>query len=436
MLFSLPFMLSNTLQVSGSIVDMIVIGRALGSSALTAVSTAAQVVSFMTLLSVGFSIGAQVWIAQLAGAGRDERLPEAAGTFFTVTALIAAVMTLLGLTCAGPVLRLMRTPQASFAMAQTYLCLNSAGMLLTYGSSAVAAVLRGLGNSRQPCLYAVTAAVVKLGLELLLVVYWDCGVAGAALATMAGQGAALLWALVWLHRSRARLGFAVRTDCLRPDAEAVRMLLKLGIPFALRSASVNLSMMVVTGMVNGLGMEDAAAFGVGLRVDEIVRQVSLSVNYAVSTMVGQNAAAGERTRTRKVVLWGWVESLAICALFALVLGLWKQELFGLFTDDERVIGYAAVFVGAILWSFPAQAIMRGTNGFVQGLGCAGLSLLFSVLDGIVLRIGLSWLLGIVWGLGVYGFWLGYGLATYGSAVPGLWYFLSGRWKRRIRRDIA
>lgn len=107
-----------------------------------------------------------------------------------------------------------------------------------------------------------------------------------------------------------------------------------------------------------------------------------------------------------------------------------EFLFRLFTDDAEVLGLAPVFVRAIVWSFPAMAIMRGTNGFISGIGNSSLGLAFSLLDGLVLRIGLSWLLGTVCGLGLYGFFLGYGLATYGTSIPGAVYFLAGRWKNR------
>ena len=102
----------------------------------------------------------------------------------------------------------------------------------------------------------------------------------------------------------------------------------------------------------------------------------------------------------------------------------------LFSDDTAVHEMSSTFIAAILWMFPALAIMRGTHSFIQGIGNASLGLVLSLLDGVILRIGLSWLFGIVFGLGFYGFVLGYGIATYGCAIPGLIYFLMGRWQRR------
>ena len=101
----------------------------------------------------------------------------------------------------------------------------------------------------------------------------------------------------------------------------------------------------------------------------------------------------------------------------------------MFSDDPLVHERCTVFISAILWMFPAFAIVRGSGGFVQGIGNAKLSLLLAILDGVVLRIGLSWLFGIYFGWGFYGFVLGYGLAAYGYAIPSMIYFFSGVWER-------
>ena len=102
----------------------------------------------------------------------------------------------------------------------------------------------------------------------------------------------------------------------------------------------------------------------------------------------------------------------------------------MFSDDPLVHAQSGDFIRAILWMFPALAVMRGSGAFIQGIGNAKLSMVLALLDGVVLRIGLSWLFGIVFNWGFYGFVLGYGLAAYGCAIPGMIYFLSGAWKKR------
>ncbi len=428
LLFSLPFMLSNALQVLYSIVDMIVVGRVIGPNGLSAVSTASHVVTFMTMICLGFSTGGQVYVAQLIGANKKEDLSKAIGTLFTFTIILALVTTTLGLTLASPILKLMKTPTEAFEDALSYLLVCSGGLIFTFGYNCIGALLRGMGNSLQPFLYIVIASVINVGLDLLFVLKFNWGVVGTAWATIIGQGASFIISITYLFVKKKSFGFDFKPKSFIPTKDSAKVLIKLGIPFSLRGGAVNLSMLFVTSLVNGLGVVASAVFGVGLKVDDMVRKVSIGVNYSVSTFVGQNFAGGQLERTKQSVYWGWLYSFIIYLVFLIVYLIDVRALFSLFTSSEEVLELAPVFVKAIVFSFPAMIIMRGTNGFIQGIGNSNLSMIFSLLDGFILRAGLSSLLGQVFGLGLFGLFLGYGLAAYGTAIPGLIYFFFGKWK--------
>ena len=199
---------------------------------------------------------------------------------------------------------------------------------------------------------------------------------------------------------------------------------------AIQSGCINLSMLYVNSMVNDISVVASATFGVGMRIDDIVNKISQGVQHAALPMVSQNIAAKEQGRAKKSVYFAWIYAGAftlVCMVLYLTVG---KQLFMVFSDDPLVHEMSSTFIAAIMWMFPALAIMRGTHSFIQGIGNARLSLVLSLLDGVVLRIGLSWLFGVVLGFGFYGFVLGYGLAPYGCAIPGMIYFLSGVWKKR------
>ena len=215
------------------------------------------------------------------------------------------------------------------------------------------------------------------------------------------------------------------------------MIASLGTPMAIQSGCINLSMLYVNSMVNNVGVVASATFGVGVRIDDIVNKISQGIQYAAMPMVSQNIAARQQRRAQKIVHYAWLFSSVLTVVFmVLYIGFGKQ-LFMMFSDDPMVHDMSGTFIRAILWMFPALAVMRGTHAFIQGIGNAKLSMVLALLDGVVLRIGLSWLFGIVLGWGFYGFVLGYGLAPYGCAIPGMIYFLSGKWKRRkvLAEDI-
>ena len=152
-------------------------------------------------------------------------------------------------------------------------------------------------------------------------------------------------------------------------------------------------------------------------------------------MISQNIGAKNEKRAKQVVYFSWLYSFILTIIFMVIYLTLNKELFMIFTDASDpltpdILNMSGEFVRAILWMFPAFAIMRGSGAFIQGIGHSKLSMLLALLDGVVLRIGLSFLFGIVFGWGFYGFVLGYGLAPYGYAIPSMIYFLSNKWKKR------
>lgn len=433
LLFSIPFMLTNSMQVLYSFVDMAVVGNVLGSEGLSAISTAGQIVTLTTMLCLGFCTGGQVYISQLIGAGRHDELKNAMGTLFTLTAAFGVIVSLACVCFRGWLLRLLSTPEEAFEMAKTYLLICGAGVIFTYGYNVVASILRGVGDSRHPLIFIAIASGINLALDLLFVSVFRWGSAGAAAATVIGQAVSFIVSVIFMKRNSAEFGFNFDLKSFIPHKQTVKVLFRLGIPFALRSGAVNVSMMFVTSLVNSVSVAASAVFGVGLKVDDIVNKISQGITYAVSAIVGQNVAANKISRAKKSIGYAWLYSVLIYSIFTVAYLKYPTQIFSIFTDDQGVIELAPLFVSALVWSFPAMIAMRGSNGFIQGIGNSALSFFLALFDGIVVRIGLSYLLGVVFDMGLYGFFLGYGLACYASAVPGVIYFFSGIWKKRAQR---
>ena len=208
------------------------------------------------------------------------------------------------------------------------------------------------------------------------------------------------------------------------------MIFSLGTPMAIQSGCINISMPYVNSLVNSVSVVASASFGVGIRIDDIFNKVSQGLQYAAMPMISQNMGANDNKRAIKTVWYTLMYSGIFTVFIIFTYIMFGKELFMMFSDDPLVHNMSGTFVKAILWMFPALAIMRGTNAFIQGIGNAKLGMVLSILDGVVLRIGLSYLFGIGFKWGFYGFVLGYGLAAYGCAIPGIIYFLSGKWKER------
>ncbi|MBE6597193.1 MAG: MATE family efflux transporter [Ruminococcaceae bacterium] len=429
-LFSLPFMASNAMQVLYSTIDMIVVGAYVGTAGLSAVSQSSQIMNFATMVCLGFSNGGQVLISQALGAGKKKEMSDIMGTLFSFVSILSIVLSVIALSLKAPILHLMNIPPESYDMAKDYLIICALGLIFTAGYNMVSAVLRGMGDAKRPFLFIAIASVVNLVLDLLFVGVFEWGVAGAALATIIGQAASFLFSIWYLYRRREAFGFDFRAERFKLNRKYVGMIAGLGTPMAIQSGCINVSMLFVNSMINSVGVVASATFGVGVRIDDIVNKICQGIQYAAMPMVSQNIGAGEKKRAKSVVYKAWMFSVAFTVLCMILYVCFGREMFMLFSDDAAVHQMSSVFIKAILWMFPAFALMRGSGAFIQGIGNARLCMVLAILDGVVLRIGLSWLFGIALGWGFYGFVLGYGLAPYGYAIPSTIYFLSGKWEKR------
>lgn len=437
LLFALPFMASNALLVFYSTIDMIIVGKCVGTPGLSAVSLSSQIINFASMVCLGFSNAGQVLLAQALGAGKKREMTDIIGTLFTFVSLLSLALSAAILGGQNLILRLIKVPMESFEMARQYLVICGAGLIFTAGYNLVSAVLRGMGDAKRPFLFIGIASAVNLVLDILFTGIFGWGVAGAAWATIIGQAVFFLFSLYYLYRKRAEFGFEFDKDSFIPKRRYTRMIAAIGTPMAIQSGCINLSMLVVNALINDVGVVASATFGVGVRIDDIVNKISQGIQYAAVPMISQNIGAGKNGRAKKVVLFATIYSVALTIFFMTLYLTLGTRLFMVFSDDPLVHGMSGEFIRAILWMFPAFALMRGSGAFIQGIGNAKLGMVLAILDGVVLRIGLSWLFGIFLDLGFFGFVLGYGLAPYGYAIPSLLYFISGKWEKRrtLAEDI-
>ncbi|MBO5099472.1 MAG: MATE family efflux transporter [Clostridia bacterium] len=430
LLFTLPFMASNALQVLYSTIDMMIVGKFVGTAGLSAVAQSSQIVNFATMVCLGVSNAGQVLVSQAIGSGKKEKMNHIIGTLFSILVILALIFSVIILALKTGILNLMNVPTESYKMATEYLIICGCGLVFTAGYNMVSAVLRGMGDSKRPLLFIVIASVVNLVLDILFTGILGWGVAGAAWATIIGQAVSLTFSVYYLYKHKQEFGFDFKKESFMVEKNYAKMIISLGAPMAVQSGFINLSMLFVNSMINKVGVVASATFGVGCRIDDIVNKISQGIQYAAMPMISQNIGAKNQDRAKKVVYFAWLYSGILTAFFLILYIAFGKQLFMIFSDDTQVHEMSKVFISAILWMFPAFAVMRGSGAFIQGLGNAKLSMILALLDGVVLRIGLSWLFGTAFNMGFYGYVLGYALAPYGYAVPSMIYFISGKWKNR------
>ena len=434
--FALPFMFSTLLQTAYSMVDMIVVGQFVGSKGLSAVSIASQLMWLTTALCMGFTNAGQIIISQLIGAGRRQDLRQTIGTVTTTIFAAAVVITLLGLCLTEPILRALSTPPESFNEAAAYLRIAFLGTVFTFGYNLVSAVLRGMGDSKHPLIFVAISASANLILDLIAVALLHWGTAGAAFATIMGQGISLVISLRYLYGKREEIGFDFKLRSLKPDKPTLRKLVRLGIPFALQHAAISISMLFVTRFINTYGITASSTFGTGTKIEQIPWIVVNGVMVACATMVGQNTGAGKVDRMKQTVRVSAFICAGTAVFFVALFLLFPRPLYSLFTSDADVLEMAPMFMLALAVSTPATTMMCPYQAFIEGIGNAALTLIIALLDGFVTRIALSLFLAYVCKLGLMGWFLGYGGAAYVNTILSVIYYYGGFWKKRVRISAA
>ncbi len=428
--FSIPFILTNILQLVYAIVDMIVVGRVVGGAAIAGVSVASHAFSFLVLSCSGLTMGGQIYISQMLGGGGRDKLNRTLGSFFSLMLLLAATVSVLTFLFAEPLLRLLKTPPESFDYAVTYIRVNCFGVIFTYGYSMFASAMRGLGDSKHPLYFIVLSSLLNLVLDVWFVAGLNWAVFGAAIATVIAQVVKFAASWVYLYRRRADFGFDFKLPSWRIDGGTAKGILRIGIPLAVRYGTLQVSTLFVHSLINGLGYQATAVFGIGQRCDGVASHITVGIFSGASGIIGKNFGAHKFNRIRMTVRYTWLLCGCFYVLYTVALLCFNSELFGCFTKDSGVIALAPVFAHAIVWQFPGLTFNRGIVALIHGIGNAWLSFVFAFLDAFLLRIVLSWLLGVVMGMGLKGFILGYGLASYGIAVPGLIYYFFCPWHKR------
>ncbi len=430
LLFASPLFLSNLLQAVYNIVDMIVVSRAEGKAGLSAISVGGDILNLLTFLAMGFSSAGQVIIAQHVGAGRKDRVGRIIGN---LTVFLFGFGLVLGSTCfilRDRILDLMNTPGDARSMAFSYVTVCITGILFIYGYNAISAILRGLGDSRHPFMFVATAAILNLILDLIFILVFHWGAFGAALATVIGQGVSFVWGVLFIAGNRTMLGITLKKSDFRFEGDIMKVMMKLGIPMAIKAASVQFSKLFVNSSVNSYGIIASGASGIEHKLNMATNLCSQAVNVAGSSMVGQNIGATRYDRVPKILGTAIVVLSCICGTAAVIVFTFPTKVFGIFTKDPEVLDACLTMIPLTMLLFVGSVCRSPGNILVDGSGNFKLNFVTAILDGMVNRIGFAVLFGSVLGMGWIGYLYGDAIAGFTPGVIGLLFFLSGKWKTR------
>ena len=331
--FSLPLMLGNVFQQFYTIVDTIIVGQGVGMQALASIGAADWLNWLFLWMAAGMTQGFSILFSQHYG-GKDEKsLHKSIGNAVILTIGAAAVLTAVGELVAPVMLAVLKTPKDIVAGSLTYLRIMIGGLTVIMFYNLEASLLRALGDGRSPLIAMVIASCTNIGLDLLFVMGFHLGIAGAAVATLIAQGISCIYCFIVL----SKISFLkLKRQSFAMDIGLAKRLLRLGIPVMFQDAIISVGGMVLQSVINGFGVLYVAGFTATNKLYGILETAAISYGYAISTFVAQNKGAGNNKRIKLGMGKGIAMAFATSVLISALMFLWGKDILSLFISAEEV----------------------------------------------------------------------------------------------------
>lgn len=392
LLFGIPLMASNLLQVLFNMSDIAVVGRfsESGSKAIGAVGSTTILVNLYTGILIGIGSGVNVIVAKFFGAGDKKNLKESVHTSAIISLIIGILLAVAGFFTANAFLRLLGTKADLIGGANTYLKIYMLGMpavaLYNFGNGTFSAI----GNTKKPLLYLFIAGVLNVGLNLFFVIVFKMDVAGVALASIISQyvSAILVIAALFRENGDCKLSFGA----LKIHGDKAKTMLALGLPASFQNSIFNIANLFIQSAVNTFPSVVVEGNSAATNSDALVYQLMDAFYIACSSFIGQNFGAGNKKRILHSYLICTIYSFAVGAVLGGGLVLFGKGFLSIFTDDPAVMQEGMARLKIMGFSYCISAFMDTTISASRGLGKTVVSTIIVIMCSCVFRV--VWILTI------------------------------------------
>ena len=426
MQFAMPYLLANVLQALYGGADLFVVGRFDDAASVAGVAIGSQVMQTVTGIILGLTAGITVLIGIATGARDEKKAAATIGSAVWLFAIIGAVLTLLMTVWHDTIATAMHTPPEAMTDTRHYLFICSLGIPFIIGYNVVFGIMRGLGDSRSPLYFVALACVINIVLDFVLVGGCHMRAAGAATATIASQGISFAAALCYLHRKGFRFPFTRRD--IRLSGILSKRIIKLGTPIALQDALINISFLIITVIVNRMGVTASAALGVVEKLIVFAMLPPVAISSAVAAMTAQNYGAGLTDRMNRCLKSGIGMALVFGTAFCIYSQFLPETLMGIFTNDAPVIELGAEYLHGYSIDCIIVSFVFCINSYFSGQGNSLFPMVHSLIATFLFRIPLSWIFSHIAPTSLFPMGFAPPLATMVSLAICLWYLKI--WQKR------
>ena len=382
--FSLPLMLSGILQLMFNAVDIIVVGRFSGSSALAAVGSTTALINVFTNLFIGISLGANVLAARFYAAGREKEMSETVHTAITLALISGIVMAFVGLFFSRLALEWMDTPSDVIDQSALYMKIYFIGMpffmLYNYG----AAILRAVGDTKRPLFFLMISGAINALLNLLLVIVFHLGVAGVAIATVISQMISCFLVLRCLCRSES--SYRLQFSKLMIRGIYFKQILQVGLPAGIQSTVINFSNVLLQSSVNSFGSIAMAGYTAANNIFGFLYVSVNSITQACMSFTSQNYGVGRHKRMDRVLLDCLILSVVVSGVLGGSAYLFGPQLLTIYTKDPQVIACGVEILLYTTVTYFLCGIMDLFPGALRGMGHSAVPMILSVIGTVGMRV--------------------------------------------------
>ena len=366
--FTLPLFLGNVFQQFYNMADTIIVGQFVGTGALAAVGSTGTIMFLITGFATGLGTGFTILTAQRFGAGDMKGMRRSVFTAAVLTVIVSVLVTAVSVIFMHPLLSLMQTPADIYDDAYAYIIVIMWGLAAQMLYNLLSALLRAIGNSRMPLYFLILAAVLNVILDLVFIINFKMGTAGAAYATVISQGVSGLLCLLYIVKAVPIFRLSRRDMVM--DGKMMAEQLKVGLPMALQFSITAIGSIMVQTSLNMLGSTLVAAYTAAGKIEQILTQAYVALGTAMANYSAQNVGAGDIPRIRQgfraATIWGSVYSVAAGVLIMTV-GKYLTYLF-VSEDAAMLLDSVDLYLKCIGFFFIPLNIVNAYRNGLQGLG--------------------------------------------------------------------
>jgi len=379
-LYTIPIVLTTILQLLFNAADLVIVGRFCGSHSVAAVGATSSLIHLIVNFFMGISIGSGVTVAHAIGGHDDKQVSRTIHTAIPVALGCGIIITVIGISCATPILKLLNTPAEILHLSATYINIYFAGSVFMVLYNFCAAILRAAGDTKSPLKFLTLAGFVNVVLNIVFVTAFHLNVAGVALATSISNMLSALLALRALMKRDDACKFYFSK--IKIDIRSLKKMLMIGIPSGIQSSMFSISNVIIQSSVNSFGATFVSGASAAGNIEGFVYVLNNAFCQTAMNFAGQNTGAGNYKRVHRTMLI----CLACVTVSGSILGAtvyyFGPSLLSIYiTDSAEAIACGMIRFSYICLPYFLGGLMEVASGTLRGMG-ASLSTMFTTIFGV------------------------------------------------------